>query len=120
MAHKLTAQVSGGTVARYVQNAQIQAGGKGVANGFILSAIHSGQVGFHPATTKRSVGRELGILSGEDGPTFTEATHLKHWRLPYFFWKWLVTRKETSVDCEIMEALCQVVSWQTIFDVWNP
>ena len=40
MAHKLTAQVSGGTVARYAQNAQIQAGGKAVADEFILSIIH--------------------------------------------------------------------------------
>ena len=40
MAHKLTAQVSGGTVARYAQNVQIEAGGKGVADGFILSSSH--------------------------------------------------------------------------------
>ena len=37
-------------------------------------------------------------VSGEEGPPYIEATHLKHWRLPYFFWKWLVTRKETSVE----------------------
>ena len=38
MARKLTAQVSGGTVARYVQNVQTQAGGKAVADG--LSSFH--------------------------------------------------------------------------------
>ena len=32
MARKLTAQVSGGTVARYAQNVQIQAVGKAVAD----------------------------------------------------------------------------------------
>ena len=46
MARKLTAQVSGGTVARYAQNVQIEAGGKGVAmDSSFQSFIHQTKCG---------------------------------------------------------------------------